>query len=55
MSNNIAVEWRECRLIYNLYMAQRVKLCLNQGENETVEIGGGSQTGIKEKGTVKNI
>ena len=38
---NIGVYWRERRLIRNLYMRQRVKLRLNQGETDTVDIGRG--------------
>jgi len=45
---NITVDWRERRLIHNLYMAQRVKLRLNQGENDSVEIGGVRQ-GLRKK------
>jgi hypothetical protein len=30
-NKNIGVNWKEHRLIHNLYMGQR-KLCLNQGE-----------------------
>ena len=32
---NIGVNWRERRLIRNLYMGQRVKLRLNQGETDS--------------------
>jgi hypothetical protein len=49
MINNIAVDWRERRLIHDLYMEQRVKLRLNQGENESVEIGGGVRQGLRKK------
>ena len=35
---NIGVNWRECRLIRKLYMGQRVKLRLNQGETDIVKI-----------------
>ena len=38
---NIGVNWRELRIIRNLYMEQRVKLHLNQGETNNVEIGRG--------------
>ena len=38
MLKNIGVKWREHRLIYNLYMG-RLKLCLNQGEIDSVETG----------------
>ena len=31
MLTNIGVNWRERRLIRNLHMGQRVKLCFNQG------------------------
>ena len=36
---NIGVNWREGRLIRNLYMGQIVKLRLNQGETDSVKIG----------------
>ena len=49
MLNNIAVDWRERTLIYNLYMAQRVKLRLNQWGNESVEIGGGVRQGLSKR------
>ena len=35
MLRNIGVNWRERWLIRNLYMGQRVKLCLNQGETDS--------------------
>jgi hypothetical protein len=35
--------------MHNLYIAQRVKLHLNQGENESVEIGGGVRQGLRKK------
>ena len=38
MLRNIGVNWRERRLIRNLYMEQRVKLRLNQRENDSVKI-----------------
>ena len=38
MLRNIGVKWRECRLICNLYMGQRVKLRLSQGEINSVKI-----------------
>ena len=36
MLRNIGVNWRERRLIHNLYMGQRVKLRLNQGGEPTM-------------------
>ena len=39
MLRNIGVNWRERRLIRNLYMGQRVKLRLNQEETDSVKIG----------------
>ena len=38
MLRNIGVNWRERRLIRNLYMGQRVKLRLNQGETDSYKI-----------------
>ena len=45
MLRNIGVNWRERRLIRNLYMGQRVKLRLNQGETDRVKIGKGVRQG----------
>ena len=45
MLRNIGVNWRERRLIRNLYMRQRVKLRLNQGETDSVQIGRGVRQG----------
>jgi Reverse transcriptase (RNA-dependent DNA polymerase). len=45
MLRNIGVNWRERRLIRNLYMEQRVKLRLNQGETDRVNIGRGVRQG----------
>ena len=42
---NIGVNWREHRLIRNLYMGQRLKLRLNQGETDSAKIGRGVQQG----------
>ena len=42
---DIGVNWRERRLICNLYMGQRVKLRLNQGETDSVKIGRGVRQG----------
>jgi Reverse transcriptase (RNA-dependent DNA polymerase). len=42
---NIGVNWREHRLIRNLYMGQRLKLRLNQGETNSVKIGRGVRQG----------
>ena len=46
MLRSIGVNWRECRLIRNLYMGQRVKLHLNQGETNSVQIGRGVRQGF---------
>jgi len=35
------IDWHERRLISNLYMAQRVKVRLNQGETKSAKIGRG--------------
>ena len=45
MLRNIGVNWREGRLIRNLYMGQRVKLWFNQGETDSLEIGRGVKQG----------
>jgi retron-type reverse transcriptase len=37
----IGIDWRERRLISNLYMAQSVKVRLNRGETRSVKIGKG--------------
>jgi len=39
------IDWRERRLISNLYMAQSVKVRLNRGETRSVEIGRGVREG----------
>jgi len=39
------IDWHERRLISNLYMAQRVKVRLNQGETRSVKIGKGARQG----------
>jgi hypothetical protein len=39
------IDWRERRLISNLYMAQSVKMRLNQGETRSVKIGRGVRQG----------
>ena len=41
MLRYIGADWRKLRLIRNLYMGQRVKLRLNQGETDSVKIGRG--------------
>ena len=46
MLRNIRVNWRERRLIRNLYMGQRVELRLNQGETDSVKIGRGSDRDV---------
>ena len=45
MLRNIGVNWREHQLIHNLYMGQRVKLCLNQEETDSDKIGRGVRQG----------
>ena len=39
------IDWRERRLIRNLYMAQSVKVRLNRGEKRSVKIGRGVRQG----------
>jgi hypothetical protein len=39
------IDWRERRLISNLYIAQRVKVRLNRGETRSVKIGRGVRHG----------
>ena len=39
------IDWRERRLISNLYMAQSVKVRLNRGETRSVKIGRGDRQG----------
>ena len=41
----IGIDWRQRRLISNLYMAQSVKVRLNQGETRSVKIGRGVRQG----------
>ena len=41
----IGVNWRDRRLIINLYLGQRVKVRLNSGETNSVEIGRGVRQG----------
>jgi len=41
----IGTDWRERRLIRNLYMAQSVKVRLNRGETRSVKIGRGVRQG----------
>ena len=41
----IGIDWREKRLISNLYMAQSVKVRLNRGETKRVKIGRGIRQG----------
>ena len=45
MHRNIGVNRRECQLIRNLYVGQIVKLCLDQGENDSIKIGRGVRQG----------
>ena len=47
MLRNIGVHWREHRLIHNIYMVQTVKLRLNQGEIDSVQIGRGVRQGCR--------
>ena len=39
------IDWRERRLISNLYMAQSVKVRLNRGDTRSVKIGRGVRQG----------
>jgi hypothetical protein len=39
------IDWRERRLVNNLYMAQSVKVRLNRGETRSVKIGRGVRQG----------
>jgi hypothetical protein len=41
----IGIDWRERRLISNLYVAQSVKVQLNRGETRSVKIGRGVRQG----------
>jgi hypothetical protein len=41
----IGIDWREGRVISNLYMAQSVKVRLNRGETRSVKIGRGVRQG----------
>jgi hypothetical protein len=41
----ISIDWRERRLISNLYMAQSVKVRLNRGETRSMKIGRGLRQG----------
>ena len=41
----IGIDWRERRLISNLYMAQSVKVRLNRVETRSVKIGRGVRQG----------
>jgi hypothetical protein len=41
----IGIDWRERRLISNLYMAESVKVRLNQGKTRSVKIGRGVRQG----------
>jgi len=41
------IDWRERRLISNLYMAQRVRVRLNRGETRSVTIGRGVRPGCR--------
>ena len=45
MLKNIGANRMEHRLIHNLYMVQRVKLLLNQGKTDSMEIGKGDRQG----------
>jgi len=39
------IDWRERRLVSNLYMAQSVRVRLNRGETRSVKIGRGFREG----------
>jgi len=39
------IDWRERRLISNLYVAQRIKVRLNRGETRSVKTGRGVRQG----------
>ena len=41
----IGIDWRERRLISKLYMEQKVKVRLDQGETRSVQIGRGVRKG----------
>jgi hypothetical protein len=41
----IGIDWRETRLIRNLYMDRSVKVRLNRGETRSVKIGRGVRQG----------
>jgi hypothetical protein len=43
------IDWRERRLISNLYMAQSAKVRLNRGETRSVKIGRGVRQGCCRK------
>ena len=43
--NEIGINWRDRRLITNLYLGQRVKVRLHHGETNSVEIGRGVRQG----------
>ena len=45
MFRNIGVNWRERRLMCNLYIGKRVKLRLNQGKTDSVKIRRGIRQG----------
>jgi hypothetical protein len=45
MLKGIGIDWRERRLISNLYMAQSVKVRLNRGETRSVKIFRGIRQG----------
>ena len=50
-----ATDWRERRLISNLYMAQSVKLRLKRGETRSVKIGRGVMQGCCLSPTLFNV
>jgi hypothetical protein len=47
MLKETGIDWRERRLIRNLYMAQSVKVRVNQGETSSVKIGRGVRQGCR--------
>ena len=49
------IDWRERRLISNLYMAQSVKVRLDRGETKSVKIGRGIRQGCCLSPTLFNL
>jgi hypothetical protein len=46
MLKETGIDWRERRLISNLYMVQEAKVRLNRGETSSVKIGRGVRHGF---------